>query len=41
MPMATPALELGADANAKPAAANPIKINFFMLLPPKPSSIEH
>jgi hypothetical protein len=31
MPMATPAFELGADANAKPAAANPIKINFFML----------
>ena len=31
MPTETPALELGAGANAKPAAANPIKINFFML----------
>jgi hypothetical protein len=31
MPTDTPALELGADANAKPAAAIPIKINFFML----------
>ena len=34
MPMETPALELGADANAKPAAANPIKINFFIVISP-------
>jgi len=31
MPIATPALELGADANAKPAIARPIKINFFIV----------
>ena len=30
MPMATPALELGADANAIPPAANAINSNFFM-----------
>jgi len=28
--MATPALELGADANAIPPAANAINSNFFM-----------
>jgi hypothetical protein len=31
MPTETPALELGADANVKPATAKPIRINFFML----------
>src|SRR5579864_4738178 len=36
MPTATPALELGADAIAMPAAAKAININFFIIrLPPQ------